>query len=62
MKTEEKETAKIASDVKKATRERAEAEHVEATALKRELERERSEYIYSHNRINIILTVFLSGK
>ena len=40
MKTEKETTAKIASDVRKATRERAEAEHAEARALRRELEKE----------------------
>ena len=40
MKTEKETTAEIASDVRKATRERAEAEHAEARALRRELEKE----------------------
>ena len=41
MKTEKEKIAEIASDVRKATRERAEAEHAEEKALKRELEKEK---------------------
>ena len=40
MKTEKEKIAEIASDVRKATRERSEAEHAEVMALKRELEKE----------------------
>ena len=41
MKTEQETTAEIASDVRKATRERAETEYAEARALEKELEKEK---------------------
>ena len=41
MKTEKETTAKIASDVRKATRERAETKYAEARVLRLELEKEK---------------------
>lgn len=40
MKTEKETIAEIALDVRKATREKAEAEYIEAKAMRRELEKE----------------------